>query len=173
MKNVHENSDTVNCFFKKKFHLLVEYVFPIMKITDFIARSEFQGRGSIHIHAILAVDGDVTPRDLELAIKSTQYPDEPCEIQINEECIDSTEKISDENQENNETFKTQINKLYNERIDNGSDEYIEPVIPCNIHIDKASDNTNKIVQDEGPKILPEKRVCDFAVNHIGLTALHR
>ena len=71
MKNVNENCDIVNWFFMKKFELLVEYVFPVLKITDYIARSEFQGRGSIHIHAILVADGNVTPKDLELAIKST------------------------------------------------------------------------------------------------------
>ena len=52
MKNVNENSDIVNWFFIKKFQLLVENVFPILKITDYIARKEFQGRGDIHIHAI-------------------------------------------------------------------------------------------------------------------------
>ena len=104
MKNVAENSDIVNWFFKKKFQLLVEHVFPILKITDYIARSEFQGRGSIHIHAILAADGNVTPTDLEHVIKSAQPPNEPCEIQIHEEA--------------------------------------------------------------------KQRVCDFAMNHIGLTTLH-
>ena len=104
MKNVAENSDIVNWFFKKKFQLLVEHVFPILKITDYIARSEFQGRGSIHIHAILAADGNVTPTDLENVIKSAQPPNEPCEIQIHEEA--------------------------------------------------------------------KQRVCDFAMNHIGLTTLH-
>ena len=166
MKNVHENSDIVNWFFKKKFQLLVEHVFPIIKITDFIARSEFQGRGSIHIHAILAVDGNVTPKDLELAIKSTQYPDEPCEIQINEGCIDSTGNIYDENQE------FQSNKPSNDRFDNGSDENIENDNPCNNQNDEASDNTNKISENENLKIAAEKKVCDFAVNHIGLTTLH-
>ena len=54
--------------------MLVLHIFPILKITDYIARSEFQGRGAIHIHAIVSADGDVTPKDLELAIKSTQFP---------------------------------------------------------------------------------------------------
>ena len=104
MKNVAENSDIVNWFFRKNIQLLVEHVFPILKITHYIARSEFQGRGSIHIHAILAADGNVTPTDLENVIKSAQPPNEPCEIQIHEEA--------------------------------------------------------------------KQRVCDFAMNHIGLTTLH-
>ena len=87
MKNVKENSDIINWFFLKKFQLLVKHVFPILKITDYIARSEFQGRGAIHIHAIVSADGDVTPKDLELAIKSTEYPEN-----------DSTENITDENE---------------------------------------------------------------------------
>ena len=75
MKNVNENSDIANWFFLKKFKLLVKHIFPILKITDYIARSEFQGRGAIHIHAIVAVAGDVTPKDIELAIKSTDEND--------------------------------------------------------------------------------------------------
>ena len=51
MKNVNENSDIINCFFLKKFELLVLHIFPILKITDYIAKSEFQGQRAIHIHA--------------------------------------------------------------------------------------------------------------------------
>ena len=73
-KNINENSDIVNWFFLKMFALLVKYIFPVIEITDYIARREFQGRGAIHIHAIVCVDGDVTPEDLEMAIKSMKPP---------------------------------------------------------------------------------------------------
>ena len=125
MKNVNENSDIVNWFFIKKFQLLVENVFPILKITDYIARKEFQGRGAIHIHAIVAADGDVTPKDLELAIKSTQYPDEPVNLQVNE--VDDDIEL--------QSFQAKL------------------------------DEHNSI-------ILSRNKVADFAVNQIGLTALH-
>ena len=73
-KNINENSDIVNWFFLKMFALLVKYIFPVIKITDYLARREFQGRGAIHIHSIVCADGDVTPNDLEWAIKSIKWP---------------------------------------------------------------------------------------------------
>ena len=111
MKNVNENPDIVNWFFKKKFQLLVEHIFPILKITDFIVRSEFQGRGSIHIHGILAVDGDVTPKDLEMALKSTQYPDAPNNVEIYESSNDSAVKSYYQKLEDHNFFFLQDIKL--------------------------------------------------------------
>ena len=235
MKNLKENSDIVNYFFKKKFQLLVEHVFPILKITDFIARSEFQGRGSIHIHAILAVDGNVTPKDMELAMKSTQSSDELCEIQVNVASADNIENILEENLENNEgltedlnidiSCNTQINQssinetstdnirnasdkniANNEKLnengeintsniqinqssnnnsyktdnigdDNletneGSNENIEFDNSFNLEINQLSNINDKTTMDEDPIISGQKKICNFAVNHIGLTAVH-
>ena len=111
MKNVNENCDIVNWFFMKKFQLLVEHVFPVLKITDHIARSEFQGRGSIHIHAILVAEGDVTPKDLELAIKATQYPDDSYILQVDESTDGTAEKIFQEKLKNHNNIISSRNKV--------------------------------------------------------------
>ena len=156
MKNLKENSDIVNYFFKKKFQLLVEHVFPILKITDFIARSEFQGRGSIHIHAITAVDGNVTPKDMELAMKSAQPSDEPCEIQVNVASTDNIQTILEENLENNEGLIEDLN------ID----------ISCNTQINQSSinetstDNTNNSYDENlvHNKNLNENREINMSSN---------
>ena len=110
MKNVNENCDIVNWFFMKKFQLLVEHVFPVLKITDHIARSEFQGRGSIHIHAILVAE-DVTPKDLEVAIKATQYPDDSYILQVDESTDGTAEKIFHEKLKNHNNIISSRNKV--------------------------------------------------------------
>ena len=67
----------------------------------------------------------MTSKDLELAIKSTQYPDDSYMLHIDESTDGAAEKIFQEKLENH----------------------------------------NKIISSRN-------KVCDFAVNHIGLTTLH-
>ena len=57
MKAINENSDIVNAYFNKKVELIFKHVLkPIFGATDYIARYEFQNRGTIHCHMIIIIE---------------------------------------------------------------------------------------------------------------------
>ena len=175
MKNVNEHSDIVNWFFIKKFNLLVENVFPILKITDYIARKEFQGRGAIHIHAIVSVDGDVTPKDLELAIKTTHYPNEPVTIQVNESLDNSNEETFASKLKTHDDIISAKNKVCHFAVNHCGLTSLHPnpdpnewpeTQPHVIDTDSLRLNYKDIYDSKEPNLIYEKKSQYFSTTHM-------
>ena len=100
LKAISENADICNFFFRKKLKLLFTHVLqPLLNVTDYKIRFEFQHRGSIHAHMVVVIENGITAIDLQNSMDVKFEDKSPQDEQA------SDDHLTDEEDENGHKIK--------------------------------------------------------------------